>query len=450
MLKKAYYCKIINNITSFVPTPYQPTQEEIDDIELRDESVQDLMSRPPSWLLRWGTWLVLFILTVFVGISWWVQYPDLVKASIIISTPEPPIEITAKVSGNLNRLFVRDGQTVKLGDKLAVLHSVADVDAVLELQQSLKAIDNLSPDSLLDLNLPINSQLGELQNAYASFLQYLENYRLFLKEKTEVQQIPFLRKDIDYTRKLDLQLLLKDSILMGEYKLVEQKVKRLKEAKSFGGVAANEVEQAEAELLQQQRGRHDLSLQSLNYQMQINSLKKQIKDIRQRTHETAIGRYLLLKESYQRLRAEVDAWTNNYILSAPIAGKVALHQIWSEKQHVNSGTPLMRIIPESSGLIGRANLPVIGSGKVEVGQKVNIELLAFPRYEYGMLEGKVENIALLQQGKSLTIEVSLPNGMTSNYKKQLAFRPNMEGQAEIITKPRRLLQRFLDSMFGGK
>ena len=89
-----------------MPKLYQPTQEEINDIELRDESVQDLMSRPPSWLLRWGIWLVLFILTVFIGISWWVQYPDIVRASIVISTPEPPIEITAKVSGNLNRLFV--------------------------------------------------------------------------------------------------------------------------------------------------------------------------------------------------------------------------------------------------------------------------------------------------------------------------------------------------------
>ena len=156
------------------------------------------------------------------------------------------------------------------------------------------------------------------------------------------------------------------------------------------------------------------------------------------------------KESYQRLRSEVDTWTNNYILSAPIAGKVALHQIWSEKQHVNINTPLMSIIPDSSGLVGRANLPIVGSGKVVIGQKVNIELLAFPRQEYGMLEGRVEKIALLRQGKNLIIEVSLPNGMLSNYKKQLAFRPNMEGQAEIITKPRRLLQRFLDSMFGGK
>ena len=392
----------------------------------------------------------MFILTVFIGISWWVQYPDIVRASIVISTPEPPIESTAKVSGNLNRLFVRDGQTVKVGEKLAVLHSVADVDAVLQLQQSLKAIDKLSPDGLLDLNLPANSQLGELQNAYANFLQYLENYRLFLKEKTEVQQIPFLAKDIDYTRQLDLQLLVKDSILIGEYKLAEQKVKRLKEAKSFGGAAANEVEQAEAELLLQQRNRHDLSSQRLNYQMQINSLEKQIKDIRQRTHESAMGRYLMLKESYQRLRSEVDIWTNNYILSAPIAGAVAFHQLWSEKQHVNTGTALMSIIPESSGLLGRANLPVIGSGKVAIGQKVNIELLAYPRHEYGMLEGRVEKIGLLQQGNTLAIEISLPKGLISNYKKQLAFRPNMEGQAEIITKPRRLLQRFLDSMFGGK
>jgi HlyD family secretion protein len=281
-------------------------------------------------------------------------------------------------------------------------------------------------------------------------MQHLDDYRLFLEKRTELQQIPFLKNEIEYYGKLSEQLGVKDSILADEIGLAEKKSARMREAKSFGGVSADEVEQAEATVLQQKRTKRDLNLQRLEYQIKINNLKKQIGDIRQRTQETAQSRYLLLKEFYQRLRAAVDTWLSSYIVTSPIAGEVAFLQLWSERQYVKEGTALMSVIPKGEGLIGRLTLPVQGSGKVELGQKVNVELLAFPRHEYGMLQGKVEKISLLPQNNSLIVEISLPSGMKTNYKKQLSFRPNMQGRAEIITKPRRLLQRLLDLMFAGR
>lgn len=100
-------------------------------------------------------------------------------------------------------------------------------------------------------------------------------------------------------------------------------------------------------------------------------------------------------------------------------------------------------------------LPVQGSGKVEVGQKVIVKMSDYPYMEYGYIEGKVENISMvstpINYGNGTTMEsylVSLvfPEGLKTNYGLQLDFRFETKGIAEIITKDRRLIERFFDNL----
>ena len=41
-----------------------------------------------------------------------------------------------------------------------------------------------------------------------------------------------------------------------------------------------------------------------------------------------------------------------------------------------------------------------------------------------------------------SLEVELPDGLVTSYKKKLEFTPEMQGTAEIITEDIRLLERF--------
>lgn len=428
----------------------EPTTKEIENIELREESVQDLMGRPPGWLVRSGTILVLFIVAIFGLLSWWIRYPDIIRAPLVLTTAEAPVDVVSNAPGNLRQLLVKDGELVKSGQQLALLHSRADLKAVKTLLDELEALQGLDPDSLLASNFKARQGLGEIQNRYASFLQYLEDYQLFLSQQTALKQIPFLKKEINYYIALKVEMFKKDSILQAEMLLAKQRVKRLKEAKAIGGSTALEVEQAERELLQQARAERNLSLELLQQDIRINELDKQIKDIRQQTEDQAKGRFLLLKESYQGLLAEIESWFNNYVLVAAVDGKIAYAQLWNERQYINSGTTVMRILPQNDQIIARVLLPIQGSGKVKKGQLVNIELAAFPRNEYGLLKAEVKEIGMLPQENSLVVEVMLTNGMQTNYKKDLPFRPNMQGRAEIITKARRLIERLLESIWKGE
>ncbi|MFM8743183.1 MAG: hypothetical protein ACKODM_07655, partial [Cytophagales bacterium] len=63
------------------------------------------------------------------------------------------------------------------------------------------------------------------------------------------------------------------------------------------------------------------------------------------------------------------------------------------------------------------------------------------RNEFGMLQGKIESISDVPEKEKYTVYISLPKGMTSSYNRQLAFRPQLQGETEIITEDLRVLER---------
>lgn len=71
-------------------------------------------------------------------------------------------------------------------------------------------------------------------------------------------------------------------------------------------------------------------------------------------------------------------------------------------------------------------------------------LFNFPDREFGVLRGKVSNISLVpDKDGNLLIDVSLPKGLESSYKKQIPFQQEMKGSADIVTEDLRLLERIL-------
>jgi len=136
---------------------------------------------------------------------------------------------------------------------------------------------------------------------------------------------------------------------------------------------------------------------------------------------------------------------------SPIDGKITFTRYWVSNQNVPAGEEVFTIIPMSeSRLIGKATLPIARSGKVKAGQKVNVRLDNFPDNEFGMLKGVVNHISLVPTvvGSSTyyVVEIELPEGLQTNYKKELPYLPNMLGIADIITEDLSLLERFVMPM----
>ena len=97
--------------------------------------------------------------------------------------------------------------------------------------------------------------------------------------------------------------------------------------------------------------------------------------------------------------------------------------------------------------MGRLKVPSAGFGKVAVGQEVNIKLNGFPYLEYGIVKGEVASISSVpestENGMVYTVNVALPKGLESTYRKRLPFVQDMDGSAEIVTENRRLIEQFI-------
>ena len=121
---------------------------------------------------------------------------------------------------------------------------------------------------------------------------------------------------------------------------------------------------------------------------------------------------------------------------------------------IQAGEEAFTIIPAKNKVIGEAVIPSTGAGKIKSGQIVNVKLNDFPYDEYGMLTGKVESISQLsntteiQQRRVNTylVRIAFPYGLQTNFGKTLSLNFESKGTAEILTKPRRLIERLFDNL----
>ena len=105
---------------------------------------------------------------------------------------------------------------------------------------------------------------------------------------------------------------------------------------------------------------------------------------------------------------------------------------------------MFTIIPnENTSYIAKLKTPAQNSGKIKIGQSVNIKLENYPDTEFGVLNGRIKNMSLIPDKEGFyIIDVLLPKKMMTSYNKEIDFKQEMRGTAEIITEDLRLIERF--------
>jgi len=92
--------------------------------------------------------------------------------------------------------------------------------------------------------------------------------------------------------------------------------------------------------------------------------------------------------------------------------------------------------------MARAELPIFSSGKVKVGQQVNIRLENYPFEQFGLLRGSITSISEIPNENKYFVTIELPQKLITSQNKAIAFKQQLTGTTEIITEDLRLLERF--------
>lgn len=411
--------------------------------ELRSEEVQELMVRPPKWLLRWGITVVLLaMILVFVG-AWMIHYPDLVRASFKLTSANAPKAVLTRIDGKLVRLFVQDGQTVKTGSVLAYVESTARHNDVLSLSGELaKAWTVASRGNLEGLNrlrLSNYNQLGELQNAYQTFEQSHIQLRAYLANGFYSQKKALLQQEIVDLRALAQNLHVQQQIQARDVTLAQEDYDIQQQLARSKDIAPLELKREESKNIARKLPYQQTASALITNLTAQRAKQKEILELDKQVTEER-DKFL---QTLNTLQSAADAWKLKYILTAPVAGRLSFTGTLQENQSVTVNQELFYVAPPSTDYFGELHIPQQNAGKVRVGQSVLVKFAGYPYQEFGGVRGHITTIADIPLKDSIFLaKVLLPTGLKTTYGKELTYKNGMKASADIITEDSRLLEKL--------
>lgn len=417
--------------------------KNLKDIELRSESVQEILSNPPSWIIRWGNTVILVTILFIITISIFVKYPDFISSKVLITTQNPPEKIEARTSGKLEKVLVQNHQEVRSGQVLAVLETSANYEDILKLKSIMDTLKSNISTFYFPIEQSRNLVLGELETSYIQFEKAYTDYNLQKNlQPHSIERLAGKQTLLEIEKRIN-SLNAQKRIEKGKLELEKRNNERDQRLFEQGVIPANELEISRLQYLQAQQNYQniDFSISQL-YESKSNAKSGlQSTDIHQKQDETTL--FISVLQTYDDLKRGLKDWEQKYLFRSSIEGKVSFQNYWGENQFVNTNEVIFTVLPKAnSDLLGKLVVPSHNSGKIEPGQKVLIKLDNYPYQQFGIIEGKVKNISLSSDEEgNYYVVIELPNGLKTSYKKELIFDKEMQGSVEIVTEDLRLIER---------
>jgi len=435
------------------------SEPETLEVNLHSEAVQEILGRPPQWMIRWGITLVFVVIFgLFVG-SYFFKYPDIVPARVTVNSEHFPAHIVSSISGRIDSLFVSNGQQVMPGDVVALIQSPTVFEDYLRLKSEWQTFENLANIGR-DMSRPYNShiqtfqfstdlRLGDLQGTYSALLNAYNNYLQFLIQDYHNRTIESLRRQIEIQQRILSQQGRQMQSVEQQIQIARSTFERDSVLYTRGVLAALDYEQARQTFLNALQTIENARNVTANQQINILQLGQQIYDLERERHFQISQHGLNFSNAKEQFFSQLSSWEQNHLLRSPIAGTVSFTRFFQQHQNIGAGEILLTVVPYGEQrLTGRILLPQRGAGRVKVGQPVNIKFEHFPHLEFGMVRAKIQSISAvpIQQNDQsfFVVEVDFPNDLKTNFGETLTFTQNMEGSAEIITEDLRLLDRFIN------
>lgn len=407
------------------------------------EPVNEIMGQVPGRIVRWGNSAILFVFLTGILLSWIIKYPDKIPAPVEITTINPPVTIVSKLTGKIILLNVNDNDNVVAGQLLAVMETAASIEEINRLKLIVDSV--YDPAIIRPEELPSFTRLGEIQGYWSSFLSGVSDYNTYVVNDFYGNKISSLNEEIDEINSYLQRISVKEKLCFENRNLEARKFTRDSLLQLSGVYSESELEKSKQALIKINIELQQVRLDYSDKSLELAGKRQLLRDYKIRRLEEKEKFYSALNESFLNLKAQLAIWENTFLLISPVNGVITFTKFWSKNQTVGKDEPVLTVIPHDTGdFIGRLNLKMNRSGKVKIGQTVNIKFSSYPYMEYGMVRGVVRSKSLVPTGEAYVIEIDFPQGLTTLYGKKLEFTQNMQGTAEIITDDLRLLQKIIN------
>lgn len=418
-----------------------------EDIELKGEELQEVLSSIPSWILRWGiVGVAVIIIIMLVGTAFF-KYPEVITAQVTLTGTIPIAGIVAKNSGKLLKIFVHDKQNVHKGECLAIIESPTKYEDILYLKQYIVSFMTLK-DTIIPSLPKENINLGNIQSSYTIFCATISEYIQFKELNYYVKKISLTKEKRNRYQYYHENMKRQAQIIEKQSVIAQKKYARDSTLNHKDLISDEETENTYNNFLNGKLALEGILSTLENTNMQIAEMNESLLDMKYQYVDKKQTLENQLKTQAAELLNEIQTWEMNYLLISPLNGFITFTKYWVENQNIVVADEVFNIVPSNQGIfIGKALLPIDRSGKVKVGQTVNIRFDNFPETEFGIVKGYVKNISLVPSKDNnisqYVVEIGFSNELKTTYDKVLPFLPKMEGRADIITDDLSLLERIL-------
>ena len=428
---------------------------EINNIHINHayDEIDDLIGKPPGWLLHSGISMIAIVVVSIVSVAWYIQYPDKLISKGILTSENPPIEIVSNSSGYIEKIVVENNQHVGQKEHLIYIHNTTDQSQLDMLQLWIEEYEQVKdPRKYLDLKFIDELQLGSLQAGYASLQLKYNELKQTLRDGLVFQQINNLSREIDKIKELNASLEREKSIFRDELKLAKKDYERNVILFEEGVVSELDMEKAKSYLLQMDRQYEGMTNGIIQNNIRVENLLMEQLRLKEERFNTIKQIQFSIAEIITSLQYGMASWSHDYIIQAPLNGKVSIQPRVVVKKPVNVNDVVAYIIPEGSytNYIS-AFFPVESIGKIEEGQKAIIKFDAYPHKEYGIIMSNVGSISSIptedeKLGQLYEIRIPVDAVLETDYGQRLSYKPFMQASVEVITKERSVLGRIFDQL----
>ncbi|HBF89514.1 MAG TPA: hypothetical protein DDX39_12815 [Bacteroidales bacterium] len=420
-------------------------KNNIETTDIHSEEVEDVLSIIPDKIIRWGATTISLIIILILCTTAFIEYPDVINSEITITAVNPPVQIKGRVDGKIENLFVADKDSIKSEQYIACVSNAANFNDVMKLKQWLDTVDVAG---VVKLPLKFDLLLGELQTSYIE-LQSL------IKELQNQNNIEFYDKKI---ASFEAQLLHYNNYLSNvkkqsgfahnELAAFYKQYKRDSLLLLNDVISESEFDNSNATYYQKKTTTQNSDVLVSQTQLKISECEQALLDLQlikaQENHEYISK----ISDKINGLKTEFLEWELKYVIKSPSDGIVSFSKDLMKNYSINANDVLCTIIPNQEiGYLGKAMIPVAGSGKVCKGDKVIIKPDNYPYLDFGIVYGEVVSISLLPQNNHYLVEIRLPDGLTTSYGKELNTTGEVQGKAELITENHSLLNRLIKPIY---
>ncbi|MGW8121119.1 HlyD family secretion protein [Roseivirga echinicomitans] len=422
-------------------------EREKPNIELRSEEVQDILNRPPNWMIRWGNTVLISVIVLMFTLSYFIKYPDVILGRATISTETPPVFINSKVSGRMRALHVQNKGAVSEGQIIAEIENPIPSSSIDSLQKFLTAASLFLADSSNQTFREFKRiELYEVSNDFSTLKNILEEYRSHLYDNVQAQQLNDLENKLSANIKLQEISIREAELSKVDISYAKERYVMQEEEYKLGLVSKLDFLSAQTAYNQSLKAEESIKKGLIQMELTLEDYKSQIRSTvaegkaKTKEYRNRIQELITLLENY------ITRWKTEFTIRAPIAGNLDYSGRIKVNQLINSGDQIFAIIPASEQFETLVELPAQGFGKVQVGQKVKLKLDNYPYNEYGFVNGSISSLASLPNGDVYQVQVALDNGLITSYNSQLEYSPEMTATAEVITEDLRLIERLFNSL----